>query len=76
MAIKVTLGEHSNKEAVKPFPKIMKSKISGKLFYFIDFGLGLPLEDSRPDDSHEKWVYGWLMEHFFDYNEPITIQNA
>lgn len=76
--IKVTVGEQKT-QSEKPFPKLMKLKSNGKLYYFYRKTLGLPLEEPEraPDkDLYGKWASGWEMDSFEDYNEPITIQNV
>lgn len=75
MAINVILGEVET-QTEKPFPKLMKEKESGHLFYFHRKCVGLPLQDPARFSDNPDWAYSWIMDCFTDYNEPVTIQNA
>lgn len=72
--IKVTIGESKTQE-VKEFPKLMKCKNDGTLFFFIEAKIGLPLQQKYSEDYLPLWASSWVMERFEDFNEPITIQN-
>ena len=72
MAIKVMLGATENTQQEKPFPKLMKDKYFGDIFYFSRYGYGLPLTYKK---GKTVTADGWNMNNFADYNEPITIQN-
>lgn len=73
--ITVTVGEQKT-QVEKPFPKLMKNIGSGGVFYFHRYGVGLPLNEPGNFFDTETWASRWNMEHFTDFNEPITIQNA
>jgi hypothetical protein len=72
--IKVTLGEKPQEE--KPYPKFMKNKASGKIFYFHRKCVGLPLEEPEMFNDDPRWVCSWVMVNFEDFNGKITSQNA
>jgi hypothetical protein len=73
--IKVTIGESKTQE--KPFPKLMKSNLSGDLCLVFeneskDGYIGLNLTG-----KHAGIVgFRFVAKNCTDYNEPITIQNA
>lgn len=72
--INVTIGE-SKTQSEKPFPKIMKSKYSGAIVFFISNERGYILVEGR-DIKYDTSEFGWAMNNFTDFNEPITLQNA
>jgi hypothetical protein len=53
---------------VKPFPKLMKGKITGCVVFFTEPRKGLRIKEGR-------WGDYWDMENYEDYNETITIKN-
>jgi len=78
--IKVTLGEVKTQEE-KPFPKLMISKNTGRLVFFLSKYDGLQMNTvTHPDTSEEyrspHYSSSWVSSEFTDYNEPITLQNA
>jgi hypothetical protein len=74
--IKVTVGEQKT-QSEKPFPKLMKSKVSGAIVYFTKESYGLVIIESYgTGGDFNSSASGWNMTNFTDYNEPITIQNA
>lgn len=79
MAIKVTVGEQKTQE--KPFPKFVALglgvgglflAISEKQILCIDKG-GSVWEDGQYCEGHME--YRFDDDNFYDYNEPITLQN-
>lgn len=78
--IKVTLGAAEETPKGKPFPKLMicthkNAANKGMVVLFSNDGAGTVI--ANPSN----WQIGqrntnWCMDHFTDYNEPITIQNA
>lgn len=75
--IKVTIGEKPQGE-VKPFPKLMIASsgwAKGSIVLFIKQSEGFLIVTAKEDDTID-YAANWNMEHFTDYNEPVTIQNA
>lgn len=74
--INVTVGEQKT-QSEKPFPKLMKSEVSGAIVYFTKKSYGLVIVESNDTGgTFGSQVDGWYMSNFTDYNEPITLQNA
>lgn len=62
----------------KSFPKIMRTKRTGTLVYFIRSEYGLTLLDRQleyPCDFKEETAEGWDMDLFEDFIGSITIYN-
>lgn len=73
--IKVTIGESKTQE--KPFPKLMEHR-DGTITRFVEPSIGVHIYANHPIvDSMTLWVEteGICMDRYYDYNEPITIQN-
>jgi hypothetical protein len=56
------------KTETKPFPKLMKGKRTGRMFFFTEPEKGLVIENGY-------WLEDWDMKLFEDYNEEVTIKN-
>lgn len=60
----------------KPFPKFMKTE-NGYLVFFTKERCGICLGNpNQSPDIIGSYIENWSMDGFFDYNEPITLQNA
>lgn len=71
--IEVTIGE-SKPQEVKPFPKLMIHR-DGTITRFESRGVGVHIYSGLMGcDLWEKYS-GIEMSLYYDYNEPITIQN-
>jgi hypothetical protein len=64
----VTITTATTEVETKPFPKLMKGKRTGGIFFFTEPNKGLLIKEGR-------WYETWDMDDFEDYNEPITLKN-
>jgi hypothetical protein len=59
----------------KPFPKIMKSRVTGTIALVLDCGRGTILVKGN-EAARAVGLYGDInVENYDDYNEPLTLQN-
>lgn len=74
--INVTLGE-VKPQVITEYPKIAILKDSGGVFLLLDEKYAVCLKQNTEKNWKSGEIYkGYVLDHFTDYNEPITIQNA
>jgi len=71
--ITVTVGEQET-QTPKPFPKLMRSTVSGEIFYFVRKGYGLPLTGDAWGYEQDDFA-DFSGGEFKDFNEQITLKN-
>jgi hypothetical protein len=81
MAITITVGEPKTQE-VKPFPKLMISKI-GQILYAQCLNpndersiVGMLIHTNGYAIDEYNFSQYWCAYSFTDYNQPITLQNV
>ena len=73
MSIKVTIGEYKTQNQ-KPFPKLMQSSEGVIIVLMTEESSGVVINENRFYEIGYK-SSAWNMDVFYDYNEPITLQN-
>lgn len=67
------VSKHSEK-AEKPFPKLMKSNLTGAVVLFLGKDTGVCVLPSGADVEIE-YSTGWLTESFIDFDGVIQLSN-
>jgi hypothetical protein len=73
MAIKVTLGATENTQQEKPFPKLMKNK-KGCIRLVFNEKSSIVIVSATSENA-PFFSDCFNINSFWDFNEPITIQN-
>ena len=77
MSVKVTTPQDAEQKE-KTFPKLMISSNGKKIVFFLNPNEGVQLnyDDNKKTSCKEPHFSAhWDIQHFTDYNEPITLQN-